>query len=64
MFIDCFAYRIQFRIPAIPKQDSVFQIVVANLEFTIFGKHLTIRSAERSVKKIKNFMELDLWIMS
>ncbi|KAJ6635242.1 Ribonuclease P protein subunit p29 [Pseudolycoriella hygida] len=48
------------KLRTIPKMDSVFKILLKNLEFTIFGKHLTIRPAERSVKKIKNFMEPDL----
>lgn len=49
-----------FRFAAIPKQDSVFRICIDRLECTLFGRHLGIRPAERSVKKIKNFMDLDL----
>ncbi|XP_037050017.1 ribonuclease P protein subunit p29 [Bradysia coprophila] len=48
------------KLRTIPKSDSIFTIFINNLELTIFGKHLTIRPAERSVKKIKNFMEPDL----
>lgn len=44
----------------IPKSDCIFSITYGNLEFIIFGKHITIRPAERSVKKIKNAIELDL----
>lgn len=45
---------------AIPKNDSVFLIKLYNLEMTVFGKHLNIRPAERSVKKVKNIMDPDL----
>lgn len=45
---------------AIPKIDSVFKILIKDIEFTIYGKYLNIRPAERSVKKIKNCMEPDL----
>ncbi|XP_023307044.2 ribonuclease P protein subunit p29-like [Lucilia cuprina] len=41
----------------IPKSECVFGMKLGNMEFTIFGKHLCIRPAERSVKKIKNFIE-------
>lgn len=47
-------------LPAIPKQDSIFRITVDRLELTVMGRHLNIRPAERSVKKIKKFMDLDL----
>lgn len=47
-------------VAAIPKEDSVFQMMMDDFEFTMFGKQLTVRPAERSVKKIKNFMILDL----
>lgn len=45
---------------AIPKNDSVFLIKLYNLELTVFGKHLNIRPAERSVKKVKSIMDPDL----
>lgn len=53
-------YSLQHFIAAIPKQDSVFRIQIDGIECTIFGRHLGIRPAERSVKKIKNFMDMDL----
>lgn len=46
--------------PAIPKIESVFRLQIKNIEFTVYGKYLNIRPAERAVKKIKNFMEPDL----
>lgn len=45
------------RLRTIPKSECVFGVKLGNMEFTIFGKHLCIRPAERSVKKIKNFIE-------
>ncbi|KAH8246140.1 hypothetical protein KR038_000706 [Drosophila bunnanda] len=45
------------RLRTIPKSECVFGLTVGNMEFTIFGQHLNIRPAERSVKKIKNFVE-------
>ncbi|CAD7005650.1 unnamed protein product [Ceratitis capitata] len=45
------------RIRSIPKSECVFGMRLWNMEFTIFGKHLALRPAERSVKKIKNFIE-------
>lgn len=45
------------RLRTIPKSECVFGMKFGNMEFTIFGKHLCIRPAERSVKKIKNFIE-------
>ncbi|XP_062127945.1 LOW QUALITY PROTEIN: ribonuclease P protein subunit p29 [Drosophila sulfurigaster albostrigata] len=41
----------------VPKSECVFGLNVGNMEFTIFGHHLTMRPAERSVKKIKNYVE-------
>lgn len=46
---------------AIPKPESVFKILIDNIELKIFGKHLGIRPAERAVKKIKTIMHPDLW---
>lgn len=46
---------------AIPKTESVFKLQIKDIEFKIYGKYLNIRPAERAVKKIKNFMEPDLW---
>ncbi|XP_030385356.1 ribonuclease P protein subunit p29 [Scaptodrosophila lebanonensis] len=45
------------RLRTIPKSECVFGMLVGNMEFTIFGQHLNIRPAERSVKKIKGFIE-------
>ncbi|XP_067642792.1 ribonuclease P protein subunit p29 [Eurosta solidaginis] len=45
------------RIRSVPKTECVFGMRFGNMEFTIFGKHLALRPAERSVKKIKNFIE-------
>ncbi|XP_055903728.1 ribonuclease P protein subunit p29 [Eupeodes corollae] len=48
------------KLRTIPKSECVFGMRLGNITFTLFGKHLNIRSAERSVKKIKNFIEPDL----
>ncbi|XP_002068645.3 ribonuclease P protein subunit p29 [Drosophila willistoni] len=45
------------RLRTVPKSECVFGMHVGNMEFTIFGQHLNIRPAERSVKKIKGFIE-------
>ncbi|XP_065360099.1 ribonuclease P protein subunit p29 [Calliphora vicina] len=45
------------RLRTVPKSECVFGMKLGNMKFTIFGKHLCIRPAERSVKKIKNFVE-------
>lgn len=45
------------RLRTVPKSECVFGMSLGNMEFTIFGKHLCIRPAERSVKKIKSFIE-------
>lgn len=45
------------RLRTIPKSECVFSMKFGNIKFTIFGKHLCIRPAERSVKKIKNYIE-------
>lgn len=37
----------------IPKSDSMFELKWKNARFTVYGKHLCYRSAERSTKKIK-----------
>ena len=47
-------------LPAIPKNESVFEVPVHNLVLKIFGKHINMRPAERSVKKVKQFMSMDL----
>ncbi|KAH8402847.1 hypothetical protein KR222_002662 [Zaprionus bogoriensis] len=45
------------RVRTVPKSECVFGMHVGNMEFTIFGQHLQMRPAERSVKKIKSFVE-------
>ncbi|XP_017074205.1 ribonuclease P protein subunit p29 [Drosophila eugracilis] len=45
------------RLRTIPKSQCVFGMKVGNMEFTIFGQHLNIRPAERSVKKIKSCVQ-------
>lgn len=44
----------------IPKNESVFQINVKNIEVSLFGKYFNARPAERSVRKIKTVSVLDL----
>lgn len=51
---------LSFDFAAIPKPESVFKISLRDIEFTIFGKYLNIRPAERAVKKIKTIMHPDL----
>ncbi|XP_034482351.1 ribonuclease P protein subunit p29 [Drosophila innubila] len=41
----------------VPKSECVFGMQLGNMEFTIFGQHLNMRPAERSVKKIKSCVE-------
>ncbi|KAM8710389.1 hypothetical protein ACLKA7_017074 [Drosophila subpalustris] len=41
----------------VPKSECVFGMQVGSMEFTIFGQHLNMRPAERSVKKIKGYVE-------
>uniref|UniRef100_A0A1I8PSF8 Ribonuclease P protein subunit p29 n=1 Tax=Stomoxys calcitrans TaxID=35570 RepID=A0A1I8PSF8_STOCA len=45
------------RLRTVPKSECVFSMKFGNMNFTIFGKHLCIRPAERSVRKIKNYIE-------
>ena len=44
----------------IPKSDSIFELSWKGLKFTIFGKHICYRSADRSTKKIKSLALIDL----
>ncbi|XP_019872645.2 uncharacterized protein LOC109600904 [Aethina tumida] len=44
----------------IVKDSSVFEIILGDIKLTIFGKHITTRPSEKSVKKIKTFMYPDL----
>ncbi|XP_055531576.1 ribonuclease P protein subunit p29 [Wyeomyia smithii] len=48
------------KLRTIPKNDSVFKIHWNNVDITVFGKHLYYRPAERSVRKLKTFLECDL----
>uniref|UniRef100_A0A0A1XQK4 Ribonuclease P protein subunit p29 n=4 Tax=Zeugodacus cucurbitae TaxID=28588 RepID=A0A0A1XQK4_ZEUCU len=45
------------RIRMVPKADSVFCIYLGNIQISFYGKSIMIRPAERSVKKVKNFIE-------
>lgn len=38
----------------IPKSDSIFEIKWRTVRFTVYGKHLCFRPAERATKKVKN----------
>lgn len=47
-------------VTTIPKKECVFEFYLNNITITIFGKHLCIRPAERSVKKMKCLLMPDL----
>ena len=44
----------------IPKRECVFEMYLGKSKVTLFGKHLCIRPAERSTKKIKGHLHPDL----
>lgn len=44
----------------IPKQSSVFAVIVDEYTFTIYGKYFCIRPSERSVRKMKSHILADL----
>ncbi|XP_021196314.3 ribonuclease P protein subunit p29 [Helicoverpa armigera] len=44
----------------IPKRDCVFEMHLGTQKVTLFGKHLCVRPAERSTKKIKGHIHPDL----
>jgi ribonuclease P protein subunit POP4 len=44
----------------IPKSDSMFELKWKNARFTVYGKHLCYRSAERATKKIKTIDQFHL----
>ncbi|XP_039752140.1 ribonuclease P protein subunit p29 [Pararge aegeria] len=48
------------KVTTIPKKDSVFEICVKATKIVIFGKHLCVRPAERSTKKVKSYLHPDL----
>ncbi|XP_060533141.1 uncharacterized protein LOC132706075 [Cylas formicarius] len=50
----------QSKLKTILKEMSVFEVILDNLRFVFFGKHLATRPNERSVKKIKLQMIPDL----
>lgn len=43
-----------FCLSVIPKQDSVFTIVLDNMKLTIYGKYIMYKPADRSAKKLKS----------
>ncbi|CAB3219879.1 unnamed protein product [Arctia plantaginis] len=47
-------------VTTIPKRESVFEMYLNKLKITVFGKHLCVRPAERSTKKIKGRLLPDL----
>lgn len=47
-------------VTTIPKKVSVFEMHLKDLRITLFGKHLCVRPAERSTKKIKTQLHPDL----
>ncbi|KPI93165.1 PREDICTED: ribonuclease P protein subunit p29 [Papilio xuthus] len=47
-------------VTTIPKRECVFDMYINDMVITFFGKHLCIRPAERSTKKIKCVMHPDL----
>ncbi|XP_014361987.2 ribonuclease P protein subunit p29 [Papilio machaon] len=47
-------------VTTIPKRECVFDMYINDMKITFFGKHLCIRPAERSTKKIKCVMHPDL----
>lgn len=47
-------------VTTIPKKESVFEMHLKHLRITLFGKHLCVRPAERSTKKIKTQQHPDL----
>lgn len=47
-------------VTTIPKRESVFDMYLNNIKVTLFGKHLCVRPAERSTKKVKGHIHPDL----
>lgn len=47
-------------VTTIPKKESVFEIYLNKYKITLFGKHLCVRPAERSTKRIKGRLLPDL----
>ncbi|OWR47811.1 putative Ribonuclease P protein subunit p29 [Danaus plexippus plexippus] len=44
----------------IPKKDSIFEFCVNDIKIMILGKHLCMKPADRSAKRIKSYLEPDL----
>lgn len=44
----------------IPKSDSIFELKWKTARFSIYGKHLSYRSADRSTKKVKTVSLMEL----
>lgn len=44
----------------IPKKECIFELYFKDVKLTLFGKHVCVRPAERSTKKIKNQQHPDL----
>lgn len=47
-------------VTAIPKKECVFQLLLKDMKIQIFGKHLGVRPAERTSKKVKGHLHPDL----
>lgn len=47
-------------ITTIPKKECVFEIFLKDIKITLFGKHLCVRPAERSTKRLKGHLYPDL----
>ncbi|XP_075984088.1 ribonuclease P/MRP subunit POP4 [Anticarsia gemmatalis] len=47
-------------VTTIPKRECVFEMFMDSHKVTLFGKHLCVRPAERSTKKIKGHIHPDL----
>lgn len=47
-------------VTTVPKKESVFEIYLNKYKITLFGKHLCVRPAERSTKRIKGRLLPDL----
>lgn len=48
------------QVTTIPKKDSIFEMYVKDIKICVFGKHLCVRPAERSTKKVKCYLHPDL----
>ncbi|XP_045770240.1 ribonuclease P protein subunit p29 [Maniola jurtina] len=48
------------QVTTLPKKDCVFEMYVRDIKICVFGKHLCVRPAERSTKKVKSCLHPDL----